>query len=49
MSSVSGPDFANQANIALVDSLFQSYQNDPNSVDADWRAFFAGFELGGAL
>ena len=30
----------------MVDSLFQSYQEDPSSVDADWRAFFAGFQLG---
>lgn len=43
---MSGPDFANQANIALVDELYQQYCRDPQSVDADWRAFFAGFQLG---
>ena len=43
---MSGPDFANQANIALVDELYQQYCQDPNSVDADWRGFFAGFQLG---
>jgi 2-oxoglutarate dehydrogenase E1 component len=39
-------DFANQSNAEYVDSLFQQYLKDPNSVDDRWRTFFAGFETG---
>src|SRR6185503_275198 len=40
-------DFINRANAEYIDLLFQKYQSDPRSVDAYWRAFFAGFEAGG--
>src|SRR3954462_13245544 len=39
-------DFANQSNAEYMDSLFQQYLKDPNSVDDQWRTFFAGFETG---
>ncbi|MBK9983550.1 MAG: 2-oxoglutarate dehydrogenase E1 component [Saprospiraceae bacterium] len=29
-----------------IDSLYQSYQKDPDSVDQGWRVFFEGFEFG---
>jgi len=29
-----------------IDSLYQSYQQDPGSVDPGWRLFFEGFEFG---
>jgi 2-oxoglutarate dehydrogenase E1 component len=29
-----------------IDSLYQSFQNDPESVDQGWRLFFEGFEFG---
>ena len=29
-----------------IDSLYQSYQKDPGSVDPGWRLFFEGFEFG---
>jgi 2-oxoglutarate dehydrogenase E1 component len=29
-------------NAAYVDQLYESFQRDPNSVDAEWRDFFAG-------
>jgi 2-oxoglutarate dehydrogenase E1 component len=40
-------DFINRANADYIDQLYQQYQADPNSVDAYWRAFFAGFEAAG--
>ena len=40
-------DFINRANADYMDRLYQQYQSDPRSVDAYWRAFFAGFEAAG--
>ncbi|MCB1121791.1 MAG: 2-oxoglutarate dehydrogenase E1 component, partial [Verrucomicrobiae bacterium] len=40
------PTFATQWNAELIDDNYQSWLNDPESVDAYWRAFFEGFELG---
>lgn len=34
------------ANVEYVESLYQQYQKDPHSLDAQWAAFFAGFEFG---
>lgn len=34
------------ANGALLEGLYESWRRDPASVDATWRAFFEGFELG---
>ena len=30
---------------ASIDALYQSYQQDPGSVDASWQKFFEGFEF----
>jgi 2-oxoglutarate dehydrogenase E1 component len=37
----------NAANAEFIDGLFTQYQQDPGSVDPQWAAFFAGFELAG--
>ncbi|MEK7265075.1 MAG: thiamine pyrophosphate-dependent enzyme, partial [Pseudomonadota bacterium] len=34
--------FASGANAAYVENLYARYASDPNSVSADWRAYFAG-------
>lgn len=39
------PTFANRWNADLIDGYYQSWQEDPSSVDATWQAFFEGFEL----
>ena len=39
-------DFVNRANAEYIDRLYQQYQKDPRSVEDQWKAFFAGFELG---
>jgi 2-oxoglutarate dehydrogenase E1 component len=39
-------DFVNRANAEYIDLQYQQYQKDPRSVDEQWKAFFAGFELG---
>jgi 2-oxoglutarate dehydrogenase E1 component len=41
--------FLDAANAAYIDDLYGRYKNDPNSVDAEWRDFFAGLKEDGAL
>ncbi len=41
-------DFVNRANADYIDQLHEKYQKDPRAVPEQWRAFFAGFELGSA-
>jgi len=36
-------------NADLIASYHENWSRDPSSVDADWRAFFEGFELGLSL
>src|SRR5262249_40727374 len=36
------------ANVEALDELYHRWQRDPQSVDASWRGFFEGFELGSA-
>jgi 2-oxoglutarate dehydrogenase E1 component len=43
---VSRTDAASAENGAQLEELYQQWRNDPASVDAQWNAFFAGFELG---
>lgn len=38
-------DFATHANQDYVEQMFEQYRKDPQSVDAEWRTFFAGFDL----
>src|SRR5476649_519659 len=33
------------SDVSAIESLFQQYQQDENSVDASWRDFFKGFEF----
>ncbi|HEX8341743.1 MAG TPA: 2-oxoglutarate dehydrogenase E1 component [Tepidisphaeraceae bacterium] len=39
-------DFVNRANAEYIEQVFQQYRKNPASVDEQWRAYFAGFELG---
>lgn len=39
-------DFVHQANADYIDQLHHQYLKDPRSVPENWRAFFAGFEVG---
>jgi 2-oxoglutarate dehydrogenase E1 component len=43
---LSSIDFITRANADYLDSLYEQYLRDPNSVGADWALFFAGFEMG---
>jgi len=38
--------YISNANSAYVDSLYQSYKQDPNSIDFGWQKFFEGFDFG---
>lgn len=37
--------FANGANSAFIEELFEKYKQDPQSVDASWQKFFEGYEF----
>jgi len=41
--------FASALNRDLLDETYLKYRADPESVDATWRAFFAGMEFAGSL
>ena len=38
--------YISNADSAYIDSLYQSYKEDPNSVDFGWQKFFEGFDFG---
>ena len=38
--------FASRLNLDILEENYGRWQSDPDSVDAGWRAFFDGFELG---
>jgi 2-oxoglutarate dehydrogenase E1 component len=40
--------FATRWNLDAIEAAYQQWQQDPDSVDASWRLFFEGFELGAA-
>ncbi|HEY1582983.1 MAG TPA: 2-oxoglutarate dehydrogenase E1 component [Chthoniobacterales bacterium] len=40
------PSFATRGNLDLIDENYRRWEKDPDSVDATWRAFFEGFDLG---
>jgi 2-oxoglutarate dehydrogenase E1 component len=42
------PTFAQRANLELIEDYYQRYLSDPQSVDASWRLFFEGYDLGRA-
>ncbi|MAJ50034.1 MAG: 2-oxoglutarate dehydrogenase E1 component [Flammeovirgaceae bacterium] len=37
--------YIGNADVAHINSLYESYRGDPESVDASWRLFFQGFEF----
>ena len=38
--------YISNANSAYIDSLYQSYKQDPNLVEFGWQKFFEGFDFG---
>src|SRR4051794_25332090 len=40
------PSFATRANLDLLEQNYQRWQENPESLDPTWLAFFEGFELG---
>jgi len=40
------PSIATRANLDLLEENYQRWQENPESVDSGWSAFFEGFELG---
>jgi 2-oxoglutarate dehydrogenase E1 component len=38
--------FANRSNLDLLEENYRRWQEDPESLDSSWLAFFEGFELG---
>src|ERR1043166_2689766 len=40
--------FATRWNLDAIEAAYRQWQQDPESVDASWRFFFEGFELGAA-
>jgi hypothetical protein len=44
-----GVDLAGTANLAFLEELFEHYQQDPASVDPEWRAYFAGVASEGGM
>jgi 2-oxoglutarate dehydrogenase E1 component len=40
------PDFLQRENADYLDRLYAQYQHQPGSLEAEWRAFFAGYEAG---
>src|SRR5271170_7875859 len=45
-NGVSRTDAASAENGPQLDALYSQWKRDPASVDAQWNAFFSGFELG---
>jgi len=39
-------NYVNSANAAYIDTLYQAYQQDPESVEFGWQKFFEGFDFG---
>ncbi len=38
--------YLSNADSAYIDSLYQSYKEDPQTVDFGWQKFFEGFDFG---
>ena len=49
MSTTDSIDAAGTANLAFLEELFEQYQNDPASVDPDWRIYFDTLASGMAV
>jgi 2-oxoglutarate dehydrogenase E1 component len=37
--------YISNADVNVIDDLYQKYQSDPDSVDVSWQRFFEGFEF----
>ncbi|MFM9197223.1 MAG: 2-oxoglutarate dehydrogenase E1 subunit family protein, partial [Planctomycetia bacterium] len=48
MSTTDSIDAAGTANLAFLEELFERYQNDPASVEPDWRRYFDALRAGPA-
>ncbi len=46
MSTTDSIDAAGTANLAFLEELFEQYQNDPASVDSEWRIYFDSLRAG---
>jgi 2-oxoglutarate dehydrogenase E1 component len=46
LNGVSRSDAASAENAPQLEALYEQWRRDPASVDAQWNAFFSGFELG---
>lgn len=38
--------YLNSGNASYIDTLYESYKNDPDSVEFGWQKFFEGFDFG---
>ena len=38
--------YLNGANAEYIDSIYQTYKEDPNAVEFGWQKFFEGFDFG---
>ncbi|MXV52957.1 2-oxoglutarate dehydrogenase E1 component [Pedobacter sp. HMF7647] len=43
---MNNPSYINETNAAYIDSLYQQYNQDHESVDFGWQKFFEGFDFG---
>ncbi|MEN9654840.1 MAG: hypothetical protein RL235_952 [Chlamydiota bacterium] len=43
------PDFAQLANLPLIETMYARYLENPELVESSWRYFFEGMDLGGQL
>jgi 2-oxoglutarate dehydrogenase E1 component len=43
---MASPSFATRWNLDAIEAAYHKWTADPTSVDAQWRVFFEGFELG---
>jgi 2-oxoglutarate dehydrogenase E1 component len=43
------PTVASRGNLELIESQYQRWRHDPDSVEESWRSFFEGYELGTSL
>ena len=48
MSATSSSTLPTHANAAVIEAAYESWLQNPDSVDPTWRAFFPGFTLGSA-
>ena len=48
MSATSSSTLPTHANAAVIEAAYESWLQNPDSVDPTWRAFFQGFTLGSA-